>query len=40
MKAAFNVTIREWQWSRDNPVRRVAMERGHNFRIRFLTTAG
>lgn len=37
MKAAFNVTIRGWQWCRDNPVRRVAMERVNHSRVRFLT---
>ncbi|MFQ5779935.1 MAG: tyrosine-type recombinase/integrase [Nitrospiria bacterium] len=37
MKAAFNVAILEWEWCRDNPVRRVAMERVNNTRVRYLT---
>ena len=36
MKTAFNVAIREWEWCRDNPVRRVAMERVNNARVRYL----
>ncbi len=30
VKAAFNLAIREWEWCRDNPVCRVAMERVNN----------
>lgn len=37
MKAAFNVAIREWEWCRDNPIRRVAMERVNNARVRYVT---
>lgn len=36
MKAAFNVAIREWEWCRDNPVRRVSMERVNNARVRWV----
>jgi integrase len=36
MKKAFNLAIREWEWCRDNPVSRVAMEREHNQRDRWL----
>ncbi len=37
MKNAFNIAIREWEWCRDNPVRRVSMEKEHNTRDRWLT---
>jgi integrase len=37
IKAAFNVAIREWEWCRDNPVRRVAMPRVNNARVRYLS---
>lgn len=36
MKNAFNLAIREWEWCRDNPVRRVSMEKEHNQRDRWL----
>ncbi len=36
VKAAFNVAIKEWEWCRDNPVRRVAMEKVNNARVRWL----
>lgn len=37
MKKAFNLAIREWEWCRDNPVSRVAMEREQNHRDRWLS---
>jgi integrase len=37
MKNAFNIAMREWEWCRDNPVRRVSMEQEHNKRDRWLT---
>ncbi len=37
MKNAFNLAIREWAWCRDNPVRRVSMEKEQNTRDRWLT---
>lgn len=37
MKHAFNLAIREWEWCRDNPVRRVSMEKENNRRDRWLT---
>jgi integrase len=37
MRHAFNVGIKEWEWCRDNPVRRVAMEKENNSRVRYLT---
>ncbi|HET6464863.1 MAG TPA: tyrosine-type recombinase/integrase, partial [Nitrospiria bacterium] len=37
MRHAFNVAIKEWEWCRDNPVRRVAMEKENNSRVRYLT---
>jgi integrase len=37
MKNAFNIAIREWEWCRENPVRRVSMEKEHNQRDRWLT---
>ncbi len=36
MKHAFNLAIREWEWCRDNPVSRVAMEKENNRRDRWL----
>jgi integrase len=36
LKAAFNVAIREWEWCRDNPVRRVSMGRVNNARVRYV----
>ena len=37
MRHAFNVASREWEWCRDNPVRRVSMEKVNNKRDRWLT---
>ena len=37
MKKAFNLAIREWEWCRENPVSRVAMEKEQNTRDRWLT---
>lgn len=37
MRHAFNIAIKEWEWCRDNPFRRVAMERVNNARVRYLT---
>jgi integrase len=36
LKAAYNVAIREWEWCRDNPVRRISMLRVNNARVRYL----
>lgn len=36
LKAAFNVAIREWEWCRDNPVKRVSMGRVNNARVRYV----
>lgn len=38
-KHAFNLAIREWEWCRENPVKRVSMERERNQRDRWLTSA-
>lgn len=37
VRHAFNVAIREWEWCRDNPMQRVAMEKVSNARDRWLT---
>ncbi|HET9961500.1 MAG TPA: tyrosine-type recombinase/integrase [Nitrospiraceae bacterium] len=37
MKKAFNLAMKEWQWCRENPVSRIAMEREHNARDRWVT---
>lgn len=37
MKKAFNLACREWEWTKDNPVCRVSMERENNTRDRWLT---
>ena len=37
MKKAFNLTVREWEWCRENPVSRVSMEREDNQRDRWLS---
>jgi integrase len=37
LKKAFNLACREWEWSKDNPVCRVSMERELNTRDRWLT---
>ncbi|MFQ5949784.1 MAG: tyrosine-type recombinase/integrase [Nitrospiria bacterium] len=37
MKASFNVAIREWEWCRENPVQRVAMEPVYNQIDRWLS---
>ncbi len=37
MSHAFNLAIREWEWVRENPVRRVSKERVNNQRERWLT---
>lgn len=34
---AFQLAIKEWEWVRDNPVRRVSKERVYNLRERWLT---
>lgn len=39
LKKAFNLACREWEWTRDNPVCRVSMEREQNTRDRWLTEA-
>ncbi|MEP7153897.1 MAG: site-specific integrase [Nitrospira sp.] len=37
LKKAFNLACREWEWSTDNPVCRVSMEKEQNTRDRWLT---
>jgi integrase len=37
MKKAFNLAVKEWEWCRENPVRRVSMEKENNKRDRWLT---
>ncbi len=37
MKAAFNRSIKEWGWCRDNPVSKVSMEKENNKRDRWMT---
>ncbi len=37
LKKAFNLACREWEWTQDNPVCRVSMEREQNTRDRWLT---
>ena len=37
LKKAFNLACREWEWTQDNPVCRVSMEKEHNARDRWLT---
>ena len=37
IRHAFNMAIKEWEWCRDNPVRRVSMEKVDNNRVRYLT---
>jgi integrase len=37
MSHAFNLAIREWEWLRDNPVRKVSREKVNNMRERWLT---
>jgi site-specific recombinase XerD len=37
LKKAFNLACREWEWTKDNPVCRVSMERENNTRDRWLT---
>lgn len=39
VRHAYNVAVREWEWCRDNPMHRVSLERDHNQRDRWLTTA-
>ncbi len=36
-KHAFNLAIREWNWTNENPFMRVSMEEVHNERVRWLT---
>jgi integrase len=37
MGHAFNLAIREWEWCKENPVRKVSKERVNNLRERWLT---
>jgi integrase len=37
IRHAFNVAIKEWEWCRDNPMRKVSMEKVNNARVRYLT---
>jgi integrase len=37
LKKAFNLACREWEWTKDNPVCRVSMEREQNTRDRWLS---
>ncbi len=37
LKKAFNLACREWEWTRENPVCRVSMEREQNTRDRWLS---
>jgi integrase len=37
IRHAFNIAIREWEWCRDNPMRRVSLEKVRNERDRWLT---
>ncbi len=37
VRHAFNIGIREWEWCRENPMQRVAMEKVNNARDRWLT---
>lgn len=37
IRHAYNVAMREWEWCRDNPMRRVSLERVRNARDRWLT---
>lgn len=37
LKKAFNLACREWEWTKDNPVCRVSMEREQNTRDHWLT---
>lgn len=36
MKKAFNLALKEWQWVKENPVTRIALERENNKRDRWL----
>jgi len=38
IRHAFNLAIKEWEWCRDNPMRKVSMEPVHNQIDRWLTT--
>jgi integrase len=37
MSHAFNLAIKEWEWLKDNPVRKVSREKVNNMRERWLT---
>ncbi len=36
MKHAFSLAVREWEWTRDNPVKKISMEKENNKRDRWL----
>lgn len=38
LRNAFNVTIREWEWLRENPVSRVSLPKDPPGRVRYLTS--
>jgi integrase len=37
MKHAYSLAVREWEWTRDNPVKKISMEKENNKRDRWLT---
>ena len=37
MKHAYSLAVREWEWTRDNPVKKISMEKENNKRDRSLT---
>jgi len=40
MSHAFNLAIKEWEWCKENPVRKVSKEKVNNLRERWLTLEG
>jgi integrase len=40
MRHAFSMAVKEWEWIRDNPLRRVSMEKEPPGRVRYLTDEG
>jgi len=37
MRHAFSIAVKEWEWVKDNPVKRVSMEKEPPGRVRYLT---
>ena len=37
VKHAYSLAVREWEWTRDNPVKKISMEKENNRRDRWLT---